>query len=115
MTIHNVCYDDVLKYTWDTVTQVLTEFNKAGQIIKTRPMTQNELDKFAQDEAAMQAAGNESTIRSNITTALTNNATYLGRANPSVAQNTAQIQALTRQINGLMRLVDKRLDTLSGT
>lgn len=37
--------------------------------------------------------------------ALAGNATYLALATPSNAQNTAQVRALTRQINALIRLV----------
>jgi trehalose-6-phosphate synthase len=37
--------------------------------------------------------------------AIAANITYLAIASPSVAQNTAQLKALTRQTNALMRLV----------
>lgn len=37
--------------------------------------------------------------------ALTNNTTYLAVGSPSVAQNTLQIQRLTRQVNAVMKLL----------
>lgn len=37
--------------------------------------------------------------------ALTTNATYLALASPSTAQSTAQVKALTRQVDGLIRLL----------
>lgn len=37
--------------------------------------------------------------------ALTGNTTFLGVANPSNAQNAAQLKALTRQVNAMIRLV----------
>lgn len=50
-----------------------------------------------------------------ITTALTNNADFLALASPTNAQVGAQVKALTRQVNALMRLVTSRLDSADGT
>ena len=61
------------------------------------------------------AAVNEKTLLDKIGTALTNNATYLAIASPSAAQNTAQVKALTRQVNALMRLAGRQLDNVTGT
>lgn len=47
--------------------------------------------------------------------ALTANATYQAIGAPSVAQNTAQIQSLTKQCNGIIRLLLGQLDSTTGT
>jgi hypothetical protein len=47
------------------------------------------------------------TLRQNAAAALANNNTYIALANPSTAQNTAQIKALTQQINTLAKFVVK--------
>lgn len=47
--------------------------------------------------------------------AFATNTTYLGRGSPTVAQNTAQIQALTRQVNALLRLALGQLNDTSDT
>lgn len=47
--------------------------------------------------------------------ALTANATYLALASPSTAQNTAQIQRLTREASALIRLLTEAFDTTAGT
>lgn len=47
--------------------------------------------------------------------ALTANATFLGLASPTTAQVTAQVQALTRQIDAALRLLANQLDSTSGT
>lgn len=50
-------------------------------------------------------AQNAATLRDKVRTALDTNATFLGRANPTTAQTTAQVQALTRQMDALIRLL----------
>lgn len=47
--------------------------------------------------------------------ALTANVTYLANANPSNADNAAQIRALTRQVDVLIKLTLNLLDDTSGT
>ena len=68
-----------------------------------RPWTADEL-------TARTGAANETTIRAKATTALGTNTTFLGINSPTNAQNAAQIKALTRQVNGLIRLTIRRLD-----
>lgn len=60
--------------------------------------------------AAQTATANESTIKTQAAAALTANATYLALASPTTAQNAAQVKALTRQVNGLIRLATRRLE-----
>jgi hypothetical protein len=53
---------------------------------------------------------NAAAIRDAATTALADNRTFLAIASPTNAQTLAQVKALTRQINGLVRLILDRLD-----
>ena len=53
---------------------------------------------------------NADTLRSQALDALAANRTYIAIASPSAAQNTAQAKALTRQMNGVIRLLLGRLD-----
>ena len=48
-------------------------------------------------------------------TALDNNATYLAIQSPTAAQVGAQVRALTRQIDVLIRVAANKLDSTSGT
>lgn len=48
-------------------------------------------------------AANRATLLTQARNALANNATYLGIGAPTNAQVVAQVQALTRQVNGLIR------------
>lgn len=54
--------------------------------------------------AAALAASNEQTLRQRATVALSTNAAFLDLSAPTNAQSLAQIKALTRQMNGLIRL-----------
>lgn len=62
----------------------------------------------AEDDAP--AAVNDRTIRSQAAAALTANRTYVALANPTAAQTTAQVKALSRQVNSLLRQMLGQLD-----
>lgn len=75
-------------------------YDSTGKLLGTRTVQYDVSTEQANDE----------TIRQQALDALTTNRTYIARQSPTAAQNTAQIQALTRQVNGLIRLVLGRLD-----
>lgn len=60
-------------------------------------------------------SANLATIQSAAETALTNNTNYLGIASPTAAQAEAQVTALTRQVDGIIRLLLGLLDSTAGT
>lgn len=69
----------------------------------------------APDDPTPARKANEQQIRDKAAQALTANATYLALGTPTNAQNLAQIRALTRECNGLIRLVLGLLDDATGT
>lgn len=73
--------------------------------------------KSAPELAADTSAGNGRTLETKLRAALATNATYLAVVAPTNAQNTAQVKALTRQVNGLVRrtLAADLLDDTAGT
>lgn len=66
-------------------------------------------------QAFLDGQTNQASLTTKAQNALTSNATYLAIGAPSVAQNTAQIQSLTKQCNGLIRLLIGQLDSTAGT
>lgn len=68
-----------------------------------RAWSQSELDAKA-------TSANSDLIRSQAEAALANNGTYLAITSPSQAQVVAQVNALTRQVNKLIRLALGKFD-----
>jgi hypothetical protein len=59
------------------------------------------------------AAANFATLVSKAHAAITANQTYLGLATPTTAQNTAQVQALTRQMDAVIYYLLQEITGLS--
>lgn len=58
---------------------------------------------------------NRDTLQSRAQAALAANLTYLNLASPSTAQNTAQLQRVTKECNAVIRLLLGQLDDVTGT
>ena len=56
---------------------------------------------------------NAVTLFQRANTALTTNATFLAIGSPTQAQTVTQVQALTRQIDGIIRLMLNQLATIT--
>lgn len=67
-------------------------------------------NKTAQEIADTTGITNRATLVSQADGALATNTTYIALASPSTAQNTAQIKALSQQMNKVIRLVIGKLD-----
>jgi hypothetical protein len=65
--------------------------------------------------ALVTAALNRRDVLTKLSTALANNQAYLASGTPTVAQVAAQVRALTRQMNALLRIVGDHLDDISDT
>jgi hypothetical protein len=60
-------------------------------------------------------AANSATLQARAQLALDANATFLALASPTNAQTLAQVQTLTKECNGLIRLLLNLLDSTTGT
>lgn len=63
-------------------------------------------------DADVAAEANRTTIETQARQAFISNRQYINRANPTAAQTTAQVKALSQQMNAVMRLV---FNDLTGT
>lgn len=75
------------------------------------PTTICEIDgEIVYDSAATPEGQNRTTIETQAAAALAGNKTYAALATPTAAQTTAQVKALSRQVNGVIRLLLGQLD-----
>ena len=96
--------------TWDGTAATYTAWDVNGAVTTTRALTAPEVSGLAAQDTANTAATNAAIIRTQAQNALANNTTYLAIGTPTNAQVVAQVQALTRQSNGVIRLLISQLD-----
>lgn len=99
----------------DSVAVTFTTWDVNGVQTLQRALTGAEVAAFAAEAALNTQATNQSAILTKAQTALTTNATFLAIANPTAAQVAAQAKALTRETNGLIRLLLNALTDVSDT
>lgn len=103
-------YSDGVKVSeLDTVTGY-REFSADGSVTKQRALTSDETAQLAAQDTADAQANNSVTLRQQAAAALAGNRTYVALASPTNAQTTAQVKALSRQVNGVIRLLLGQFD-----
>lgn len=100
---------------WDNTANTYTRWNTAGAQQEQRALTADEAARMAEADTADQTGFNSRDMRQKLETALGINATYAAVANPTAAQNLAQIRALTKECNSLIRLQMDLLGDTTGT
>lgn len=101
--------------SWDDSTDTYTAYDQSGNVTTTRPFTADETARAQAIEASLATSNNRSTLTNAAANAIANNQTFLGLASPTAAQELSQLQALTRQVNALIRLVTNDLSSTAGT
>lgn len=95
----------------DDVARTVTRWNDDGSNPQTRPYTAEENARADASAAEQTLTDNETSIRGKLRLALDTNNTYLALATPTAAQTTAQVKALSRMVNGLIRLANRSLES----
>jgi len=107
--------EGVLRERWDDAARLFTAFNASGVQSSQRAFTAAENAQADTDVAAAAQITNATDLRTKALAALTANDTFLAIASPTNAQVAAQVKALTRECNALIRLTIGQLDTTTGT
>lgn len=103
-------FEGVLRKRWNDNTERYTEWDAAGVQTLDRAYTALELSQKADRIAQNQFVLNKEAIETAIKKAFLTNRTYLALTSPTAAQNTAEIQALARQMNGVFRYLLNQFD-----
>lgn len=104
---------DVLAAALGGGLSVVARSNGTESVVETDDATQAELESAIESHVAPDRSAwpaNATAIRDKATAALDANKTFLALNNPTAAQNAAQVKALTRQVNALVRLALGRFD-----
>jgi hypothetical protein len=99
-----------LRKFWDDATDTYFEYGPTGTQTLSRAYNPGEIADKAARVLASTADSNASTIKSQVAAAITANKAYVANQTPTTAQTTAQVKALSRQVNGVMRLLTGQLD-----
>lgn len=79
-------------------------------VVTSDEVGQSALDAAVAAHVAVDRLGNEKTLRDSAAQALATNRTFLAITSPTNAQVSAQVKALTRQNNGIIRLLLQQFD-----
>ena len=105
MAEYEVFSDGRLVEQYDINSGLHTIYNPDGSPAATRQMTTGEVADLTEIAAEHVRVGNRGTIVQQAQGALASNAAYIALASPTNAQVAAQVKALTRQNNKIIRLL----------
>lgn len=105
----------VLRERWDNTARQYTAWNSAGVQTEQRAYTADENTRADAEALKQSAEANSDSLKSKARSAVTNNNTFLAIASPTNAQVVAQVKALTRQNNALIKLILGEFTDMTGT
>lgn len=98
---------------WDDAARTYTDNRVTPPVV--RAYTADENARAAAEAAGVTSSTNEADLIAKGAAALAANVAYLALVAPTNAQVAAQVVALTKQVNALLRLVTRRLSATDGT
>lgn len=115
MTTRETYAGGVLRERWDDDARTVTTWSATGTLTGTRSYTPAEAEQVDERVMVRTIIANEADLIARAKTAITANAAFLAVTTPTTAQAVAQVKALTRQVNALIRLVGRDLLSTDGT
>lgn len=108
---------DILIKEWDGNTRTYSEWDTSGNFLGSRPFTDAENAKADAEEQLELEGANRETLKSRADSALANNRTFIDTplSELTQAEVVAQVKALSRQNNGLIRVAFRKLTDISDT
>ncbi len=94
-------------------TRVVVSTANGFENVEYRTVGTGVVTSRGQEPAAGSELANAATLIGRARLALTQNATYLALATPTAAQETAQVNRLTRECSAIIRLLLARTDSLT--
>ena len=94
---------------------MVVALSDAGETLTAGQVTNLIAPLVAAQTAANTVLANQATITANALAHVPANISYLAVAVPSVAQTTAQLNAITKAVNALIYLVNEQFTTTQGT
>ena len=111
----SVYVNSVLREQWDYTTRLYTTWDAAGVQSSQRVFTAAENTRADADQAGVVLDTNRSDLTTKALSALAANDTYRAIVGPTNAQVVTQVDRLTRECSGMIRLLLAQLDTTAGT
>lgn len=102
--------DGVLRQEWNDDTLTYTAWDENGQITEQRPYTPEEEELASVSLALANQDANEQKILAKASAAIEDNRAFLALESPTSPQALVQVQNLTRQVTGLLKLKVRDLD-----
>lgn len=109
--INHIVKNGVIREEWNTDTGVYSRYDKSGEVLDQRPLTDDEITRFAGLEKEQSLIDNATLLRDRATQLRDRNAEFLALTDPTYDQLLSHVKRLTRLCSVLSRLVNSEVSS----